>query len=459
MVTSIRWPGRCWGESIRGSSVTVAVQADIEHLLRRTEFVARPARVAQLTAMAFADAVDDVLDLTPNGNPQLRSDLVNHDSSNSYNQRIAAMHWWLDMMATRPRPLQEKMTLFWHGHFVSEWDVVGRTDQMMAQNQLFRNMALGDFRALTHAMALQPAMLVYLSNGVNVKGNPNQNFARELLELFTLGVGNYLEDDVAEAARAWTGHNYNGTTRAYEFRSSKHDYGDKTIFGVRRNWDGPEVIDEILLGNAGKRLIAAKHIARKLWEYFAYLGPAPGIVDDLANVFIANDLSVLELLRALFNRPEFVSSEAKQGLVRSPTEWVVALLVQTGLSAATIKVWNYAEGTGQRLFDPPNVAGWKANGYWMTTSALSGRANLALKVATLQREGGAFDELITMSVADSVDHVAGVYGITLSAVTRQALIDAHQAERIAANGSNSKAITNLLVMTMLTAEMNVASPA
>ena len=434
------------------------VQAEIEHLLRRTEFVARPARVVELMALStLADAVNNVLDFTPNANPQLRPDLVTHNSNDSFNQRLAAFHWWLDMMATRPRPLQEKMTLFWHGHFVSEWDVVGRTDQMMAQNQLFRDNAVGDFRALTHAMSLQPAMLIYLSNGVNVKGSPNQNFARELLELFTLGIGNYLEDDVAEAARAWTGHNYNGTSRQYEFRTNSHDYGDKTIFGTRRNWNGPEVIDEILVSNAGKRLIAAKFIARKLWEYFAYLDPAQNIVDDLAAVFLANNLSVLELLRALFNRSEFYSATAAQGLVRTPTEWVVALLVQTGLSSATIKVWEYGESMGQRIFDPPNVAGWKANSYWMTTSAVSGRANLAKKVASLLRLNGGFDNLITMSVAQSVDHVAAYFGITLSSPTRQALIDAHQAERVAGNGSNSKAITNLLVMTMLTAEMNVSS--
>ena len=434
------------------------VQAEIEHLLRRTEFVARPARVAELMALpTLADAVDNVVDFAPNGMPQLRADLVTHNNNDSFTQRLAAFHWWLDMMATRPRPLQEKMTLFWHGHFVSEWDTVGRTDQMMAQNQLFRDMAVGDFRALTHAMSLQPAMLIYLSNGVNVKGSPNQNFARELLELFTLGIGNYVEDDVAETARAWTGHNYNGNTRLYEFRSNSHDYGDKTIFGIRRNWNGPEVIDEILLNNAAKRQIAATFIARKLWEYFAHLDPAQNIVDDLAAVFIANNLSVLELLRALFNRPEFYSPAAVQGLVRTPTEWVVALLVQTGLSSATIKVWDYGESMGQRIFDPPNVAGWKANGYWMTTSALSGRANLAKKVASLLRLNGGFDNLITLSVAQSVDQVAAFFGVTLSPVTRQSLIDAHQAERIAANGSNAKAITNLLVMTMLTAEMNVAS--
>ncbi len=434
------------------------VQAEIEHLLRRTEFVARPARVAELMALpTLADAVNNVVDFTPNANPQLRADLVTHNNNDSFTQRLAAYHWWLDMMATRPRPLQEKMTLFWHGHFVSEWDVVGRTDQMMEQNQLFRNMAVGDFRLLVHGMSFQPAMLIYLSNGVNVKGSPNQNFARELLELFTLGIGNYLEDDVAETARAWTGHNYNGNTRQYEFRTNNHDYGDKTIFGTRRNWNGPEVIDEILVYNAGKRLITAKFIAKKLWEYFAYLDPAQNIVDDLAAVFMANNLSVLELLRALFNRSEFYSSTATQGLVRTPTEWVVALLVQTGLSSATIKVWDYGESMGQRVFDPPNVAGWKANGYWMTTSALSGRANLAKKVASLLRLNGGFDNLITMSVAQSVDNVAAYFGITLSSSTRQALIDAHQAERVAGNGSNSKAITNLLVMTMLTAEMNVTS--
>ena len=432
--------------------------ADIAHLLRRTEFVARPARVAELSALAtLTEVVDDVLDLARNGDPQLPAELAVHDGSNSWNQRVNATYWWLDQMATRPRPFQERMTLFWHNHFVSEWDVVGRTDQMMAQNQLFRSMALGDFRALTHTMALQPAMLIYLSNGVNVKGAPNQNFARELMELFTLGVGNYTEDDVAAAARAWTGHNYNGTTRQYVFRSEKHDYGDKTLFGITRNWDGPETIDEILLNNPGKQLVAARFVARKAWEAFAHQGPPAGVVEALGDVFVASGLSVRELMRALFNRPEFYTDLARRGLVRSPVEWVVALLVQTGLTAASTKAFDLGESMGQRLFDPPNVAGWKSNEYWMTTSAVSGRANLAKKVAAAVRANGSFDHLITMSVGDSVDAVATWLGITLAPVTRQSLIDAHQAERIATNGSNAKAITNLLVMAMLTAEMHVPS--
>ena len=163
----------------------MADPADIAHLLRRTEFVAKPARVAELSALSLDAAVDNVLDFAPNGSPTVPAGLAVHDPNNGWEQYVAAVNWWYDAMKSRPRPMQEKMTLFWHGHFVSEWDVVGRTDQMMAQNQLFRDNAVGDFRALTHAMSLQPAMLIYLSNGVNVKGSPNQNFARELFELFT----------------------------------------------------------------------------------------------------------------------------------------------------------------------------------------------------------------------------------------------------------------------------------
>lgn len=437
----------------------MADPADVAHLLRRTEFVARPTRVAELSAYATIDeAVADVLDVTPNADPQLPANLATHDSANSYTQRVAAYHWWLDQMATRPRPVQERMALFWHGHFTSEWDVVGRTDHMMNQNQLFRSQGLGNFHALTQAMSIQPAMLIYLSNGVNVKGTPNQNFARELLELFTLGVGNYTEDDVVAAARAWTGHNYNTTTRAYEFRPTKHDTDPKTFFGTTKNWDGPQIVDEVLLDNPAKQLVAARFVAKKLWESFAYPKPAANIVDDLAAVFVANGLEIAPLVQALLVRPEFYSPEAKQGLVRTPTEWAVAILAQTGLTAASIGLFNYADGMGQKLFEPPNVAGWKSNSYWMTTSALSGRANVAKKVASLLRANGGFDQLYAMSVTEAVDHVIAYFGLTpLAAMSRQALIDAHQAERGASNGSNSRAVTNLLIMTMLTGEMNVPS--
>jgi uncharacterized protein (DUF1800 family) len=434
----------------------LADAADIAHLLRRTEFVARPARVAELVPLSIDDAVTNVMDVTPNAGPVVPPELAVHNSSDSYNQRVAAFHWWLDSMATRPRPFQEKMALFWHGHFTSEWDVVNRSDHMMSQNQLYRAAGLGNFVALTQAMSIEPAMLIYLSNGSNVKGSPNQNFARELLELFTLGVGNYTENDVAALARAWTGHNYSSTTASYVFRANKHDTGDKTFSGVTANWDGPPTIDHLLITNTTTRLIAARLISKKIWEFLAYPKPAQSLVDELANVFVSNNLEIAPLVRAILLRPEFYSPEAKQGLVRTPTEWVVALLVQAGLTAAAVNVFSFGNRMGQTIFDPPNVAGWKSNSYWLTTSALSGRANVAKKVATLMRANGGFDGLSSLSVSDSVDFVTNYFGLTMAPSSRQALIDAHQAERSAANGSNSKAITNLLIMTMLTGEMNVA---
>jgi uncharacterized protein (DUF1800 family) len=432
--------------------------ADIAHLLRRTEFVARPARIAELSLLpTIDDIVTNIIDFAPNANPQVPVEYAVYSSSNSYNQRVGAFHWWLDSMAIRPRPFQEKMTLFWHGHFTSEWDVVERSDHMTRQNQLYRTQGLGNFLALTQAMSLEPAMLIYLSNGKNVKGTPNQNFARELLELFTLGVGNYAEEDVAEAARAWTGHNYNGTTAAYEFRPTKHDTGNKTFFGTTKNWDGPDIINEVLRDNAPKRWIAARLISKKIWEFLAYPKPAALLVDDLANVFIANNLEIAPLVRAVLVRPEFYSAEAKQGLVRTPTEWVVALLAQTGLTATAVNVFGFGDRMGQVIFDPPNVAGWKSNTYWLTTSALSGRASVAKKVASLLRANNGFDTLYTMSVPDSVDFVCNYFGLVpMAPSSRQSLIDAHSAERLASNGNVSKAVTNLFIMTMLTGEMNVA---
>ena len=144
---------------------------------------------------------------------------------------------------------------------------------MMTQNKLFRDSAFGNFRSLTQAMSLQPAMLYYLDNLDNVASSPNQNFARELMELFTLGVGNYTEADVIAAARAWTGHGIDWPTRQYEFHSNEHDNTTKSFMGVTRNWNGPDIIDYILRENTTKKLVACKFLTRKLWEFFAYQNP------------------------------------------------------------------------------------------------------------------------------------------------------------------------------------------
>ena len=240
-------------------------------------------------------------------------------------------------MVNKPRPLQEKMTLFWHGHFVSAWWDVGKGFHMMQQAQMYRDNALGNFRNLTQAMAIDRAMLVYLSNAQNRKGAPNQNFARELMELFTLGVGNYAESDVEASARAWTGHNADWPEYVYRSIRLGTTPGMKTFFGTTKNWNGPDIIDEILLNNAAKKQIAARFITKKLWEFLAHPGPPTAVLDAIAPVFAA-DWNITNLARLILNRPEFYSTTAKQGLVRTPIEYIVALCYYTGLTADDLGV-------------------------------------------------------------------------------------------------------------------------
>jgi uncharacterized protein (DUF1800 family) len=435
----------------------MAETADIIHLLRRTEFVAKRPRVQQLTSLSLAAAVDDVLDVAPHGLPQIPTHLQVDDAAQRWEQFRDAYHWWADLMVTRPRPIQEKIALFWHGHFVSAlWDGVDEIQHMMRQIQLFRSAGLDSFVSLTQQVAIDPAMLLYLSNGNNVKGAPNDNFARELMELFTLGVGNYTETDVVASARAWTGHNLDPGTGSYVFLADRHDFGTKTFMGITRDWNGPEIIDHLLRVQPSTRLIAAKFITRKLWEFFAYARPAQHIVDELAAVFVANDLVLKPLLRALLLRPEFYSVEARQGLVRTPTDFAVAVMHHARLTAAQVGLAGWAVKTGQILLNPPNVAGWKANEYWLSTSAISGRAGFARGATLFLRDDPEFDYLHELSPEAAVDDVARFFGITeLSAATRTALVTAHRAERDASPRS-WWAPTNLLTMMMLTPEFHVS---
>jgi uncharacterized protein (DUF1800 family) len=427
---------------------------DLAHLLRRTEFVVRPGRLAELKALdltSYAAVVENVLDIGLNGSPPLPDYFQSEDPVSSWDQYVAACNFWVDAMVNKARPLQEKMTLFWHGHFVSAWWDVGKGFHMMQQVQMYRANALGNFRNLTQAMAIDRGMLVYLSNAENRKGAPNQNFARELMELFTLGVGNYAESDVEASARAWTGHNADWPEYVYAFYPTRHDTGQKTFFGITKNWNGPEIIDEILLNNAGKRQIAARLITKKVWEFLAHPTPPTAVLDAIAPVFAA-DWNITNLVRLILNRPEFYSTTAKQGLVRTPIELIVALCYYSGLTADDLGASWRAESTGQQIYQPPNVAGWKPNAYWLNTSAVAGRADFAQSVTWQLRANGGFDNLYPMTAANAVDYVANFFGIfPLTTTTRAALINARQSET-----NKWWAATNLLTMMMLTPEFNMA---
>jgi len=429
----------------------------LAHLLRRTEYVARPARLAALSPVDITreNAVDDILNITA---AVTIPTYIDHDiEGQGYQQWMYAVQWWMNRMVDSPKPMQEKMTWFWHGHFCSSWDKVNSAWAMLNQNKLFRDSAFGNFRALTHAMAIQPAMLFYLDNLDNVKSSPNQNFARELMELFTIGVvdangtPNYTEDDVTAAARAWTGHGINWDTYEYKFWSGEHDTALKTFMGVSRNWDGPDIINYLLQESSAKKLQACKYLTEKLWENFAYQAPAQALVDELAQVLFDNDMSIKPWVKAMLMHDEFYTTTAMQGLVKSPVDYIVSLFHYTGYRSADMNPQWYTDGMGQEPFGPPNVAGWKTNAYWVNTSVFGSRAEFARGATWRLRQNNGNAVASGRTPTQAVDFVAQMFGLDLSAVTRNALIGYLNQED---NGWWDS--TNLLTMAMMTPEFHVA---
>ncbi|HWM18421.1 MAG TPA: DUF1800 family protein [Ilumatobacteraceae bacterium] len=456
----------------------MAATDDIVHLLRRTEYVARPERVAALSPGSYEAAVNDILNV-PAGGVAIPAGLEYHDDDNNWNQYIQAVQWWFERMArTSPRPIQEKMAFFWHGHFCSEWGKVFDTGAMMQQNKLFRDGGLGNVRTLAQAMSIQPAMLLYLDNAQNRKNSPNQNFGRELLELFLLGVGNYAEADVEAATLAWTGHGVNWDTNQYVFTATQHDYNNKTFLGQTIS-DGPDVINVVLGSgvvtagaNQGQpsRVIAARFLSKKLWEAFAYQSPSADIVNALGDVLVANDFNITPWVKAMLMRPEFLSTTARQGLVKTPVEYITGLLYHSGYTASVAHPEWYAEDMGQAMFYPPNVSGWKVNGYWVNASSAAARASFASNLRwrlqsgrgstpsvplTLRAGTWAWSDLDAMSSAAFIDTLAAAFDLQLSAATRNALIAWSDSEKTTWGQRWSRS-SNALLLMLIAPEMNVA---
>ena len=370
-------------------------QSDIEHLLRRTEYVARDARVAELQGPATREqCVDDILSTLADPGTCLFVQTQN------WQQGTELVHYWLDRMAhDSPRPIQEKMSFFWHGHFVSSMDKVGSAELMREQIDLYRHGGLGNLRHIAITMATQVAMLRYLDNNENKKASPNKNFARELMELFMLGVGNYTEADVEAATAAWTGHGDDWETDTYVWRIGRHDSSVKSYLGqtINNGGDptkhGEETIhvmlgagvvpaDASVVANRGRptRDVCAEFVSKKLWAEFAGTPIPPDVLTALRQVALANDFAIKPWLKALLMRDEFYTTAVKQGRVRTPVEFMVSLLVATGLRSADATPLWLMEGMGQAPLYPPNVSGWKHNSYWISASAFGQRVSAARQI-------------------------------------------------------------------------------
>ena len=284
-------------------------------------------------------------------------------------------YWWANRMLSSPTPLKEKMAVFWHGHFASSEEKVRDYRKMLRQLELFQKQGLGNFRTLLISVAQDPAMLAFLDAGVNVKGSPNENFAREIMELFTMGVGNYSEHDIREAARAFTGWSFSGLD--FKIDNAKHDAAEKEFLGQHGSFDGVQVIDHILAHPATPAYIAAK-----IYRYYAREDLSPELRSALGERLKAGNYDIAAFLETIFLSRDFYSAACVATRIKSPVELVISTYHKLGLTSVPgAPDFNLlTESLGQRLMFPPTVAGWSYGRSWVTPSLLIERGNFALDV-------------------------------------------------------------------------------
>ena len=380
------------------------------HLLNRAGFGGSPQDVADLHKMGLDRAVsyfvdyDRIPDNTPRPDWAYPSQAFT-DKMEAYNaankskdieakkafvsefftnRRIQCdnlRYWWLRRMALGPRPFQEKMTLFWHIHFPSDIEKVNSAYFLWLQNETFRQNALGNFGNLVIAVAKDPAMLIYLDGVQSHKGKPNENFAREVMELFALGEGTYTEHDIQEAAKAYTGWGLSKDRQHFAYNDKDHDPGPKTVFGKTANYTGEELLNVIT-----SRPECATFIANKIWRFFVQDQPPKPLVQALGADFHNYGLDLKHLMNVVLRSREFYAPEVIRAQIKSPVQWLIAAThqLQSPLPTKPMAL-SMLSVLGQELFEPPNVKGWVGGITWITTSSLLNRYNFAATLVEGQK--------------------------------------------------------------------------
>jgi uncharacterized protein (DUF1800 family) len=367
-------------------------EREAAHLMRRAGFGATTEEIQDLVARGKQGAVDYLVNFENINNDAMEADLTALVQDVPRNDRAdpgffdlnnfrGIQGWWAYRMVNSARQFEEKMTLFWHNHFATAVSKVNRADYMLDQNQLFRSMALDNFRDILVSVSMDPAMILWLDNNTNIAGSPNENFARELMELFSLGIDdlstgdpNYSEFDIQEVARAFTG--WTVRRQGFFFNTNQHDDGPKTVFGQTGNFGGEDIVDLIVVQDA-----AALFMAKKFWEFFVYQNPEPAILDELAQVYFDSNYSIHALVTHMFLMDEFYSDRAMFGQIKSPTEFAIGALRQLSLNFDDGRPYQAISGLmstmDQDIFNPPTVAGWDGDLSWINTSTLLVRYNAA----------------------------------------------------------------------------------
>src|SRR5262249_6166080 len=344
------------------------------HLYRRAAF---GANLDELRS-AVKDGLPATLDRLLKGDPaavQYESLLADTGASIARGGDEAAPNlrgWWLYAMLYGGHPLREKLTLFWHNHFATSIAKVRSTTLMFEQNQMLRRHALGKFRPMLADLSRDPAMLIWLDSNRNVKGAANENYARELMELFTLGVGHYAEADVRQAARAFTGWHTDG--EKFTFAARFHDAGEKTVLGQTGPWDGTDV-QRILLDQPA----ASRFLVRKLYAFLVSetAHPPDALLDPLAERFRHGDYDIADLVATMLRSRHFFSEYAYRQRVKSPVEYVLGVARAVKPKVAPRELVQPLEQMGQSLFAPPNVKGWTGGKTWLNSATVLARQNFA----------------------------------------------------------------------------------
>ncbi|MFZ4506399.1 MAG: DUF1800 domain-containing protein [Fimbriimonas sp.] len=449
------------------------------HLLRRFGLGASESELDFYMQDGLSGAIDRLLDFksVDEGFSIGLANLTPKDGK-PLNMRLV-VSWWAARMLVSRRPLQEKMTLFWHDHFATSAAKVKAGPLMLKQNETLRANCTGSFRDLLRAVSQDPAMLLWLDSQENVKGHAQENFAREVMELFTLGIGHYTEKDVQEVARAFTGWSFRRGREGgqFLFRRFAHDGDTKTLLGQSGPFNGNDVLNILCDMEQTSRMIVGK-----ILDWFVYPDPEPEVVERFARIYRESNLDTATLLRAIMKSSEFYSAKAERSIVKNPVDFVIATARQVGIGRVVSKqlegletveinkllgpgaIANSMKGMGMFLFYPPDVAGWEGHESWISSATMVERmgwadrlygAPAANDLKGVRKISLRFPNTHLVAGATTpeaiVDKILSVYDAPLTKVNRSRLI-----EVAAKGGPTSELVTKLSRLVFASPEFQFA---
>ena len=447
------------------------------HLMRRAGFGASREELEERAAKGYEATVEELLEPEVHGIPPFHEGILYRHFQGFRNpgNPLNMQSNWMYRMINSPRPLEEKMVLFWHHVFATGYSKVDNGNQMLAQIETFRRCAMGNYRDILVELSKDPAMIFWLDNNENHKHAPNENWGRELLELFSMGQGNYTEEDVKECARAFTGwtisnrlprNPYGRFLWEFEYREDDHDDTEKMFLGHRGRFNGEDIIDIVI-----RQPATARFVARHLYNFFVAdevqvpswqdVAPRdPAAVNIIGDVFISSGYDMRSTLRMLFNSDFFKDEGVRFAKVKSPAELIAGTMrlvgdyryPKPGITALAEEC-NYQ---GQALLDPPSVEGWHTGGEWIDSGALLRRINFAADQMVKQELPGIQSIIDRMSGREALDAEGLVDGcldlmgpVQVEEQTRRELIDhVNKSEPANGNGGESRSFSDRVVGAM-----------